>query len=195
MELLPVYLDTETTGLFPGEGDELLEIAIVQEDGKVLLDTFVRPLHNTEWPEAMAVNHITPEMVKGAPTLNEIAPLIKRAVRGRDVLIWNAPFDAAFLSGLLEKSVIICAMREYGDYIEQTQPWNVSRAGRYKLEHTANDLGVEIEGEAHRALTDAITIINVRKAWKSRAFDNSDLGGSKNIEPYQQEGREHGVQD
>lgn len=190
---LPVYLDTETTGLFPQDGAELLEIAIVREDGKVLLDTFVHPMIATSWPEAMAVNHITPDMVKDAPTFEEVAALIKKAVRGRDVLIWNAPFDVAFLPGLLNESNVICAMREYGEYIEKTQPWNASRTGRYKLEYTANDLGVEIEGNAHRALTDVMTTIHVRKAWKSRAFDNSNLGSSKNVEPYQQESSKNGV--
>ena len=37
----PVYLDTETTGLDPK--DEIVEISIVDEDGSVLLEKFVRP--------------------------------------------------------------------------------------------------------------------------------------------------------
>ena len=179
-----VYLDTETTGLSVKEGAELLEIAIVEENGTVLLDTFVKPKHATEWPEAMAVNHITPDMVKDAPTIDDIADDIIDALCGRIVYIWNAPFDAQFIGfGLQYAEGIICAMREYGDFIERTQPFNASRTGRYKLEYTARDLGVEVEGKAHRALTDVLTTIHVRQAWK--ATDKRNLSGNINTPPYQ----------
>ncbi|MDY0136377.1 MAG: hypothetical protein RBS36_04320 [Thiomicrospira sp.] len=59
-----VYLDTETTGLSIKDGAELLEIAIVEENGTVLLDTFVKPKHATEWPEAMAVHTSHPTWSK-----------------------------------------------------------------------------------------------------------------------------------
>ena len=181
----PVYLDTETTGLFVSEGAELLEIAIVTESGEVLMDSFVKPYHATEWPEAMLINQITPETVAGAPYFHEIANQIKDTLTGRTVVIWNAPFDLQFLSGLADKSNVICAMREYGDFIERTQPHNISHNGRYKLEYTANDLGVEIEGQPHRALTDVLTTIYVRQAWKSGQHDQADLSGSVNVPPYQ----------
>lgn len=182
-ELLPVYLDTETTGLFIDQGAEILEIAIVAENGEVLLDTFIKPEKATEWPEAMAINHITPKMVENAPYFREIADQIKSTLKGRTVYIWNADFDVQFLPGLVDDARIICAMREYGDFIEHTQPYNMSRTGRYKLEYTTNDLGIEIEGQSHRALTDVLTTIHVRQAWLNTTQTN--LSGSKNVEPYQ----------
>lgn len=182
----PVYLDTETTGLFASQGAEMLEIAIVEENGQVLLDSFVKPKIATEWPEAMAINKITPAMVANAPTVDELADQIIDAVVGRDVYIWNADFDNQFVGFALEyANRVICAMHEFGRYIEFTQPHNVSHNGRYKLEYTANDLGVEIEGRPHRALTDVLTTIHVRQAWLSGAHDNKDLSGSVNVEPYQ----------
>lgn len=39
-----IYLDTETTGLDAFFGDEIVEIAIIDEKGKVLLNTLVQPL-------------------------------------------------------------------------------------------------------------------------------------------------------
>jgi len=38
-----VYLDTETTGLSPGNGARIVEIAILDDDGRPLLDTLVNP--------------------------------------------------------------------------------------------------------------------------------------------------------
>ena len=38
-----VYLDTETTGLYPEHGARIVEIAILDDDGRPLLDTLVDP--------------------------------------------------------------------------------------------------------------------------------------------------------
>ena len=46
-----VYLDTETTGLAPVR-DELLEIAIVDDQGKTLVNTLIRPQFRKQWQEA-----------------------------------------------------------------------------------------------------------------------------------------------
>lgn len=181
-ELLPVYLDTETTGLFPSEGAEMIELAIVAENGEVLFDSFIKPEKATEWPEAERINKISPDMVKDAPTLSDVADKIKAILKGRTVYIWNADFDVQFLPGLVNDSRVVCAMREFGDFIEQTQPQNISPTGRYKLEYTANDLGVDFEGQPHRALTDVLTTIHVRQAWQKTTRTN--LSGSVNVEAY-----------
>lgn len=174
-KLQSVYLDVETTGLWANNGDEILEIAIVQSDGQVLLDTFVRPALKASWPQAMAVNHITPIMVKDAPALLDIAGQISRILKGRKVYAWNAVFDGAFLDNLLNDSTLVCAMHEYGRYVKEQHSYAVSSTGRYKLEHAAFDLSVPIQGQAHRALTDVITMMSVRKAWQSGDFDTANL--------------------
>lgn len=181
-DLPPVYIDTETTGLDP-RGDEIIEIAIIDHSEAVLLDTFVKPVHVSQWPEAQAINGISPEMVQNAPLLKDIAQQIKDAVKDRDAYMWNAIFDTQFLAGLLDHvSSINCAMYEYADYIERTQPQNMSHSGRYKLEYTANDLGIQVEGDAHRAKHDVIKTIRVRKAWMET--DRTDLSGNINTAPY-----------
>ena len=40
--------DTETTGF--SDGDEILEIAVVDGYGETLLSSYVRPQHHTKWP-------------------------------------------------------------------------------------------------------------------------------------------------
>lgn len=164
---LPVYLDLEKTGL-DQETDEILEIAILDHNENILLDSLVKPLFKSRWPEAQKINGITPEMVKDTPFIPDLWSKIINAVEGRDVYIWNASFDAVFLGCCLEYAKSVnCAMREYGEFIERTQPHNKSQSGRYKLENTAKDLGVEVAGNAHRARHDVIKMIRVRKAWRS----------------------------
>jgi DNA polymerase III epsilon subunit-like protein len=51
-----VFLDLETTGLDP-RTDEIVEIGILDEDGRVLLDTLVRPVRHRSWPDAQPASH------------------------------------------------------------------------------------------------------------------------------------------
>jgi DNA polymerase III epsilon subunit-like protein len=180
----PVFLDTETTGLHPEEGAELLEIAILEADGTVILESFIKPTA-TAWPEAQAINGITPKMVQNAPTIDELSDDIIDALVGRDVHIWNASFDNKFIGFATEYATkIICDMEEFGNYIKKTQPINQSKSGRYKLALTAQDLGITVIGDPHRAKTDAQTMIKIRQTYTHQDFNRTDLTASVNQSGY-----------
>lgn len=180
----PVFLDTETTGFYAQNGDELLEIAIVTLSGKVMLNTLIKPVHKMTWPDAMAINKITPEMVAHAPLLTDVAGEIINALSGREVRIWNAKFDAAFMPWALEKSTVVCEMTEFGNYIERTQPENKSESGRYKMQRVAEELGVETEGQEHRALSDILTMIHIHQTYTAPEFNRTDLCANKHTPGY-----------
>ncbi len=80
-----IVLDGETTGLdlyrqdFP---DEILQLSILDGSGQVLFHSYIRPYAHTSWPEAQAVNGISPEMVAHAPYLYQVAPQIKGILQG-----------------------------------------------------------------------------------------------------------------
>ena len=44
-------LDFETTGLVPGQ-DEVLQVAVVDETGAVLMNEYCRPQRHTAWADA-----------------------------------------------------------------------------------------------------------------------------------------------
>lgn len=98
-----IILDTETTGLNAAL-DEVLQLAIIDADtGDVLHNKlYGTVLTRKEWPEAEAVNGISPEDVAGLPTLYEdeeqatAAEIISAAdwVGG-----WNVDFDLSMLWG------------------------------------------------------------------------------------------------
>jgi DNA polymerase-3 subunit epsilon len=90
IELKPLYLDTETTGL--GDLDEIVEISILDYDGSVLFDSLVRPLRKIQ-ADAMAIHGITEAMVKDAPRWGEVWPEIKTILHNRTIAIYNADFD------------------------------------------------------------------------------------------------------
>lgn len=159
---MALHLDTETTGLDPAR-DELLEIAIVDDSGAVLLDALIKPCNNTSWPDAEAIHGITPEMVAHAPTLSEIAPKIEAAVKWQDVIIYNAAFDAGFLGSLLSSAKSInCCMEAWAEHIGEWSDYH----GNYrwqKLANAADAVHFDWPGEAHRALADSLAC---RAVWQ-----------------------------
>jgi DNA polymerase III subunit epsilon len=148
-----VYLDLETTGLDPAR-DEILEVGILADSGEVLLDTLVRPERHREWPEAWRINGIALADVSEAPALPEIRSRIVDAVAGVRVVIYNAPFDVAFLGNALEGAAEIgCAMRAFaeafGEWSDEHGGWRWQNLGV-----AAAHVGFVWPGPAHRAIHD-----------------------------------------
>lgn len=97
MEENYIVIDTETTGLNAAE-DELLQVSIIDNEGVVLFDSYIRPTQHTEWAEAERVNHITPEMVDNSPTIEEVMLEINNILKRYDKIVgYNVRFDADFL--------------------------------------------------------------------------------------------------
>ena len=148
-----VFLDLETTGL-EASRNEIVEIAIIDEEGNTLVDSLVKPKRRKRWPDAEAVHGIGPKQVDDAPTLDSLMPKIAEAVQGKRVVIYNAEFDSKFLPGVLRKAAVIhCCMLQYAEFVGE---WNEYH-GNYrwhKLTVAARDAGYKFEGGAHRALSD-----------------------------------------
>lgn len=88
-----VILDTETTGL---HGDvEIVELAIIDHTGIVLLNTRVKALHPERSIESGAINihGITAEDLENAPTFGELYPRIWHALHGKYLVVYNLDFD------------------------------------------------------------------------------------------------------
>lgn len=148
-----VFIDTETTGFSP-DTEDLLEIAIVDASGTVLVDTLVRPEKRQSWPEAMAVHQITPEAVENAPSRAEVAAWVEKAVAGKEVVFYNKKFDAPFLGEMLTPaSGVHCAMIRFAEHIGDFDDEGKLRWKR--LSAAAEAAGHVWSGNAHRALADA----------------------------------------
>ena len=160
-----VYLDTETTGLAAKSGDELLEIALVDDTGLVLLDSLVRPIHRTEWSEAQSIHGIKPTDVADAPELDSLLPRLLEVIESADTLvIYNADFDLSFLPDpvrSLAASKAVCAMQAFALHMGS---WNEHRQVYrwHKLGVAATVAGHRWDGKAHRALADAMA---ARSVW------------------------------
>jgi DNA polymerase-3 subunit epsilon len=180
LEANALILDTETTGL--GDDAEVVEIALIDCAGNVLLDTLVRPSGPVP-AEAVGIHGITDAMLADAPTWSEIHGRFCDLVAGRQVVIYSREFDARVISqtarryGLqapqcfdlaLDDNAVHCAMQAYAELHGE---WNEQK-GRYrwqKLSTAAQQQGVKVEN-AHRALGDCLMTLGVVRAMANGAL-------------------------
>lgn len=166
-----VVLDTETTGL--KSPAEVVEIAILDWTGTVLIDSLVRPKLDIP-PDAIAIHHITNEMVQAAPTWPEIRPKVLDAIHGKDVIVYNAKYDRHMLHSSDRNWSIpefnyhsvaawYCAMEWYAQHFGEYNEYY----GSYRwvrLESAAAKFGVETIYPAHRAMADCDTTLRLCRA-------------------------------
>lgn len=112
-----LILDTETTGLSQAE---VIEVAVIDTRGEVLLESLVAPRVKRMNPYAERVHGISLKMLEGAPSWPEVFPALAALAERRTILAWNAPFDASMLRQTSERWAIehpswlfVCAMRLY----------------------------------------------------------------------------------
>jgi DNA polymerase III subunit epsilon len=99
-----IFLDTETTGLYPDQGHRIIEIAAIETFNR-------RPtgkhFHHYINPEreidaaAQEVHGITIEFLQDKPLFEDIANEFIEFVKDSELIIHNAPFDVGFLNSEL----------------------------------------------------------------------------------------------
>ena len=154
-------LDIETTGL-SFRTNKITELgAVIYKNGEVIeeFEHFVNP----EMPipeEVVEVTHITDDMVKDAPTIEEILPKFLEFIGDRIIVAHNADFDVGFIKYYAEKlgykleNTYIDTLRLAKDLFPDYK--------KYKLGIIAEKLGIQVD-VAHRALDDVITLVKVFK--------------------------------
>ncbi len=149
-----VYLDSETTGLSPS--DRMVELAIVDDEGCVLIDTLLNPGKPIPH-DAYRIHGISDDMVKDAPTLQQIEPEIIQAVQKKHVVIYNAKYDLQYLTPKIKKAMgkTTCCMQRFAPAFGD---WNAYRGSyRWKsLSHAVEHIEYRWEGTKHRALSDTL---------------------------------------
>lgn len=95
-----IVLELETTGL-SNYRDDVLQVSVIDGNGNVLINSYVKPYYNTLWEQAQRINNISPDMVADAPELHELVPKLKGIFESCDTIIgYNTLFDLSFLGFL-----------------------------------------------------------------------------------------------
>ncbi len=152
-----VVFDTETTGLRPSEGDELVSIAAVRiVNARILTgETFERLIDPARSIPAASVriHGITDEMTRDKPPARIVLPQFKNFVGDGVLVAWNAAFDMRFLelkqdeAGVRFDNPVLDALL-LTIYVSD-EPIN------HSLMATAERLGIVVTGR-HTALGDAM---------------------------------------
>ena len=101
-----IFLDTETTGLSPNDGDRILEIACIETKDLIPTKKIFHKLINPERKvsqEAFKVHGFSNDFLKDKQKFKEIAEELLEFIDGKKLIIHNAPFDIEFLNSELKK--------------------------------------------------------------------------------------------
>ena len=170
-------LDLETTGI-SHITEKITEIGIIKiKNGKEIdtFETFVNPEKHI--PERVQeITHITDEMVKDSPKIEEVLPKMIEFIGDSVVVTHNTDFDVTWLKYNYEK---------YGYKWENTylDTLRLAKAmypefSRYKLGFIADKLGIVVE-VAHRALDDVKTLVQVFNKMIEEAKEEKNAKASK----------------
>lgn len=162
-----LFFDTELTGFY--NHDEILSITIVDGFGDLILDTLVRPVHTKSWKKTVEIHKITPEMVKDAPTLEELTPRLKEIFgEAENIIAYGVSTDYSHIKCIyadadeLEdfKKKIRCCANEFVRYTHENLPEQVHAS----LTDAMSCFEIEWEGIAHSSIADTF---GCRKVWEA----------------------------
>jgi len=168
-----VCFDCETTGLDP-KTDEIIEIAAVLftfEGIHMLKQDLIEPncpipKHTTE------IHHITDEMVKGKPKIQEVLPAYLTLFSNHVLIGHGIPFDIALIEAATRKFCIPSKLSAstYIDTLRLARLYGESPTN--SLEMLRSHFNIQSHG-AHRAMNDVYVNIEVFKRL-SRPFKTTE---------------------
>ena len=156
-ELSYTVFDTETTGLQPAAGDEIIQIGATRIVNRRLLhhegfEQLIDPQRSLP-EESVQVHGITPDMLVGQPRIDTVLPVFRAYCADTVLVAHNAAFDMRFLQ-LKEGTTGVCFDQPVLDTLLLSAVLHPNQES-HRLEAIAERLGVTIIGR-HTAMGDAI---------------------------------------
>lgn len=162
VDLSYTVFDTETTGLDPAGGDEIIQIGATRiVAGKLRREDCFEQLVDPQRdiPAAgIAIHGIRPEMVAGAPTIDVVLPALHAFAQDTVLVAHNAAFDMRFLELKQARSGVVFDQPVLDTLLLSAlvHPQQAS----HRLEAIAERLGVPVLGR-HTALGDALVTAEI----------------------------------
>ena len=99
-----IFLDTETTGLSPANGDRMVEIGCVEMVDRKLTGSHLHFYLNPErdsHEDALRIHGLDTHFLKDKPKFAAVADELLAYLAGAEIIIHNAPFDMGFINNEL----------------------------------------------------------------------------------------------
>jgi len=159
-----VILDVETTGM--GTVDEVIEIGVIDLEGKTLFHSFIRPAKKQKIaPGAYAKHGISMDRLCNVPVYAVVASSLQIIVSGRCVIAYNAKFDKKLLLQTANRNQVprlscrwLCAMQWYSEFVGEWWEWKRD----YKWQ--------PLKGGDHTAIGDCQAILRVIREMASQSL-------------------------
>ena len=189
-----IFLDTETTGLYPAHGHRIIEIAAIEMVNRRPTNNHFHVYLNPEReidPAAQEVHGITLEFLQDKPLFEAIAQDMMGFIGDAELIIHNAPFDVGFLNSELGRIGLQPIETMCGKITDTLKMAKDSRPGqRNNLDALCRHFGIDNSKRTlHGALLDAELLAEVYMAM-TRGQDSlmMDLGQAQNVATNQFEG-------
>ena len=102
-----IFFDTETTGLYPDQGDRIVDIGCVEMVNRQLTGRHLHLYLNPERPsheDAQRIHGLTEAFLADKPKFAAVADEFLAFVAGAELVIHNAPFDIGFINAELKRA-------------------------------------------------------------------------------------------
>ena len=164
-----VFLDTETTGLYPAQGHRIIEIAAVEAINRRVTNNHFHVYLNPEREideAAQEVHGITLEFLQDKPKFEEVVRELLDFVADSELIIHNAPFDVGFLNaelGRIERENIEHSVANIIDTLKMAKDMRPGQ--RNNLDALCRHFGIDNSKRTlHGALLDAELLAEVYMA-------------------------------
>jgi len=100
-----VFIDVETTGLYPGKGDRIIEVGAIAMENNQIIDEF-HSLIQVNYPiprHVSKIHGITNDMLADQPKPEQAYPEVKNFISDSILVAHNAKFDIGFLQSELNR--------------------------------------------------------------------------------------------
>ena len=161
-----IFLDTETTGLYAGNGDRIIEIGCVELVNRKLTGSYkhfyLNPGRDSH-EDALRIHGISNEFLREKPAFSAVADDLLAYVAGAEIIIHNAPFDLGFLNQELAQ-IGRAQFRSFVGSVTDTLVLakEMYPGKRNSLDALCDRLGVDNSGRTlHGALLDAELLADV----------------------------------
>ena len=155
-----LYMSCICTDYENASRNEILRIAVCDDSGKALFDCLIKPAKRKRWD---SYSHgITPESVRNAPQLSDVAPELQKLVKGRHVVLYNRKSLTRFLKPVLCTAASVhCCMLAYAEYKHDWDPYH--KQFRW---HKLDDAYEAISGKYGNINDCQMAVIEIMTVWQ-----------------------------